>query len=63
MSKRLEVLLCTLVGAVASASIGLVTYFNPSTAEAINSSISVAEAAIITILGNFVINNQSKLPK
>ena len=63
MSKRLEVLLCTLTGALASASIGLVTYFNPSTAEAINSSISIAEAAIITILGNFVINNQTKLPK
>ena len=63
MNKKLEVLLCTLVGAVASASIGLVTYFNPGNAEAINSSISVAEAAIITILGNFVINKQTKLPK
>ena len=63
MSKKLEVLLCTLVGAVASASIGLVTYFNPGPAEAINSSISIAEAAIISILGNFVINNQTKLPR
>lgn len=63
MSKKLEILLCTLTGALSSAAIGLVTYFEPATAEAINSSISIAEAAIITILGNFAINKQNKLPR
>ena len=63
MSNKLYVLICTLTSAVAAAAIGLVTYFNPSTAEAINSSISIAEGAIIAIVGNFAIKNQVTLKK
>ena len=62
MSKRLEVLICTLTTCIAGAAIGLVTYFDPAKAAAINSSISIAEGAIIAIVANFV-NNQTNLPK
>ena len=63
MSNKLYTLICTLTTAVAGAAIGIVTYLNPSTAEAINASISIAEGAIIAIVGNFVINKQNKLKK
>ena len=63
MSNKLYVLICTLTTCVAGAAIGLVTYFNPGPAEAINSSISIAEGAIIAIVANFAKNQTTKLPR
>lgn len=54
MSKKTYALIATLTSAAAAAAVGLVTYFNPSCAAAINASIPIAEGAIIAICGNFV---------
>ena len=54
MSKKVYALVSTLTSAAAAAAIGLVTYFNPGCAEAVNASITIAEGAIIAICGNFV---------
>lgn len=54
MKKRTYALVATLTSAVAAAAVGLVTYFNPSCAAAVNASIPIAEGAIIAICGNFV---------
>lgn len=54
MSKKLYALIATITSAVAAVAAGLVTYFNPSCAAAVNASIPVAEGAIIAICGNFV---------
>ena len=57
MSKRTYELIVTISGAVSAIAIGLVTYFKPQYATAINSSIEIAESAIVAICGNFAINN------
>lgn len=62
MSNKLYVLICTLTSAIAAGAIGLVTYFAPEAATPINSSISIAEGAIIAIVGNFA-NKQPELPR
>lgn len=54
MSKRTYALVATLTSAACAAAIGLVTFFNPGYAEAINASITVAEGAIIAICANFI---------
>lgn len=54
MSKRTYALIATLTSAIAASAAGLVTYFSPSCAAAVNASIPVAEGAIIAICGNFV---------
>lgn len=54
MSKRTYALVATLTSAIAAAACGLVTFFNPAYAGAINASIPIAEGAIIAICGNFV---------
>ena len=54
MSKRTYALVATLTSAAAAATVGLVTYFNPGCAAAVNASIPIAEGAIIAICGNFV---------
>lgn len=54
MSKRTYALVATLTSAAAAAAVGLVTYFNPAQAEAINASIPIAEGAIIAICANFI---------
>lgn len=54
MTKKTFALVSTLTSAVAAASIGLVTFFEPSFCAAINASISIAEGAVIAICGNFV---------
>lgn len=54
MSRKLFVLISSIAGAVSAAAIALVTYFNPSMAEAINSSIDVGTVALVTICANFV---------
>ena len=63
MSNKTYALICTLVSAVAASAVGIVSYFNLPLEPAINSSISIAEGAIIAIVGNFVINKQNKLKK
>ena len=60
MDKKTYTLICTLTSAVAAAAIGLVTYFDPAKAAAINSSISIIEGAVIAVVGNFA-TNQKKL--
>lgn len=60
MSKKTYALVSTLTTAVATAAIGLVTYFNPGYAEAINASITIAEGAVIAICANFVKAEQLK---
>lgn len=54
MTKRMFALVSTLVTCDTMASIAIVTYFNPSCAEAVNASISIAEGAVIAICSNFV---------
>lgn len=54
MSKRTYALVATLTSAAAAAAVGLVTFFAPANAAAINASIPIAEGAIIAICGNFV---------
>lgn len=54
MSKRTYALVATLTSAIAAAACGLVTFFNPAYAGAINASIPITEGAIIAICGNFV---------
>lgn len=56
MSKKTYALVSTITSAVAAVAAGLVSYFNPPYASAINASIPVAEGAIIAICGNFVKN-------
>lgn len=54
MTKRVYALVATLTSAAAAAAVGLVTFFNPVYAEAINASIPIAEGAIIAICANFI---------
>lgn len=54
MNKRLFTLISAITTAVAGAALALVTYFDPTYAEAINSSIGIFEGAVIGILSNFV---------
>ena len=54
MSKKTYELIVTISGAIATVAIGLVTYFKPQYATAINSSIEIAETAIVAICDNFV---------
>lgn len=54
MTKRVYALVATLTSAAAAAAVGLVTFFDPAYAAAINASIPIAEGAIIAICGNFV---------
>ena len=58
MSKKTFELIVTISGAVAACAIGLVTFFKPQYATAINSSIEIAETAIVAICGNFVDPNK-----
>ena len=58
MSKKTFELIVTISGAVSAVAIGLVTYFKPQYATAINSSIEIAETAIVAICGNFVDPNK-----
>lgn len=54
MSKKTFELITTISGSLAAIAIGLVTFFKPQYATAINSSIEIAETAIVAICGNFV---------
>lgn len=54
MSKKTYALVATLTSAVSAAAVGLVTFFEPEYAAAINASIPIAEGAVIAICGNFV---------
>ena len=56
MDKRTFELITIISGAVSAIAIGLVTYFKPQYATAINSSIEIAESALVAICGNFAIN-------
>lgn len=63
MSKKLSVLISTIVGALSTVGIGFVTYFEPENATIINSSIALASSTIITILEAFSKNNITKKEK
>ena len=54
MSKKTYELIVTISGAVSAIAIGLVTYFKPQYATAINSTIVIAGTAIIEACGQFV---------
>jgi hypothetical protein len=54
MSKRLAILINSLVAVVSGGAVALVTYFEPTNAAIINSAIDVASGAIITIVNLFV---------
>jgi hypothetical protein len=58
MSKKTFELIVTISGAVSTAAIGIVTYLKPQYATAINSSIEIAETALVAICGNFVDPNK-----
>lgn len=53
MSKKLAVLISTLITAVSGASVAFVSYFEPSLMTPINSAIDIAAGAAITIIGLF----------
>lgn len=53
MSKKLYILLDSIIGALATSSVALVTYFDPSYASAINGSIELISVAVISALGLF----------
>ena len=63
MSKKTFELVTVITGAVSAVAIGLVTFFKPQYATAINDSIQIAETAIVAICGNFAINSANKLQK
>lgn len=54
MSKKVYVLIDALIGAAATASVALVTYFEPAHASAINGSIELITTAVISALGLFL---------
>ena len=63
MSKKVYVLIDALIGAAATASVALVTYFEPSHASAINGSIELITTAVISALGLFLDKTDNKLEK
>ena len=56
MSKRTFDLIVIISGAVSAVAIGLVSYYKVPNMTAINSSIEIAESALVAICGNFAIN-------
>lgn len=60
MSKKVYALIDALIGAVATASVALVTYFEPSHASAINGSIELITTAVISALGLFLDKTDKK---
>lgn len=62
MSKKLEALISSLIGVVATGSIAFVTYFEPANATVINGAISLASTTAITIVGMFAAK-ENKLEK
>lgn len=55
MTEKTFKLITAIVGGVETIAVGLVTYFNPAAATAINASIVVAGTAIIEICNQFVV--------
>lgn len=53
MTKKLEILISSILGACSTTAIALVTYFDPSNATIINGAISFGVASVITILEMF----------
>ena len=53
MSKKMYLLVSSLVTAAAGAAVAIVTYIEPAHAGAINAAIGVAEGAVVTICGLF----------
>ena len=54
MSKKTYELIVTISGAVSAIAIGLVTYFKPEGATAINSSIEIAESAVTKVASSYL---------
>lgn len=54
MSKKLFALISCVTSAVSALAVGLVTFFEPSHASAINASIPLIEGCIIAVCSNFV---------
>lgn len=54
MTKKVYNLIVGITGAVATAAIALVTYFDPAHSVAINTGIGIAETAVIEIVSLFV---------
>lgn len=63
MSKKVYILIDALIGAAATASVALVTYFEPTHASAINGSIELITSAVISALGLFLEKPETKLEK
>lgn len=63
MNKKLSVLISTIVGALSTIGIGFVTYFEPSNATIINSSIALMSSTVITIIEAFSKNAAAKEKK
>lgn len=60
MSKKVYALIDALIGAVATASVALVTFFEPLHASAINGSIELITTAVISALGLFLDKTDKK---
>lgn len=54
MSKKTFVLVSSIIGGCETISVALVTYFNPASATAINSSIVIVGTAAIDVCSQFV---------
>lgn len=64
MSKKLYILISTLIGLAVAASEALVTYFEPAHAAAINGTVSAIGTCAVTICGLWTANTvQKKLEK
>lgn len=54
MSKKVYALTTAIIGGVSTIAVGLVTFFNPAYAAAINSGIGIAATAALEICAGFV---------
>lgn len=60
MSKKLYILISTLIGLAVAASEALVTYFEPAHAAAINGTVSAIGTCAVTICGLWTVNTVQK---
>ena len=58
MSQKTYKLITAIVGGVETIAVGLVTYFNPAAATAINASVIIAGTAVLEICSQFVKDEQ-----
>ena len=63
MDKKTYNIVATTTTGVIGIVAAVIAKFNPPFEAAVEASLPVLEGAILTIAGNFVLNNQTKLPR